>query len=55
MNKHEIQAFEHAVFTFNRLAKRANEDFIPFEIIWDTRFGPQQLLTFYTRPALIQL
>ncbi|MGG5323849.1 hypothetical protein IGJ83_001192 [Enterococcus pernyi] len=40
MNKHEIQAFEHAVFTFNRLAKRANEDFIPFEIIWDTRFGP---------------
>ncbi|EMF0108779.1 hypothetical protein SE1_01153 [Enterococcus hirae EnGen0127] len=40
MNKHEIQAFEHAVFTFNRLAKRANKDFIPFEIIWDTRFGP---------------
>lgn len=40
MNKHEIQAFEHAVFTFNRLAKRANKDFIPFKIIWDTRFGP---------------
>ncbi|WP_338362293.1 hypothetical protein [Enterococcus faecalis] len=40
MNKHEIQAFEHAVFTFNRLAKRQIEGFIPFKIIWDTKFGP---------------
>ncbi|AWQ39287.1 hypothetical protein [Enterococcus faecalis] len=40
MNKHEIQAFEHAVFTFNRLAKREINGFTPFKIIWDTKFGP---------------
>ncbi|EOS7908196.1 hypothetical protein [Enterococcus hirae] len=39
MNKLEIQAFEYAVKSFNKILELNKRDY-SYEIVWDTKFGP---------------
>lgn len=39
MNKLEITSFEYAVAVLNEFAAYENDEFVPFEIIWNTSLG----------------